>query len=66
MLLEALIIDDEAQVRRFVGLVLEDEGWEVSEAESAERAFEMLRERPWSVVFCDVVLEDFGGTSSIA
>jgi two-component system, NtrC family, response regulator AtoC len=56
MLMQALIIDDEAQVRRFVGQVLEDEGWEVSEAESAERAFEMLRERQWSVVFCDVVL----------
>jgi len=63
MLMQALIIDDEAQVRRFVGQVLEDEGWEVSEAESAECAFEMLRERQWSVVFCDVVLGGADGFS---
>src|SRR5712691_1663116 len=63
MLMQALIIDDEAQVRRFVGQVLQDEGWEVSEAESAERAFEMLRERQWSVVFCDVMLGGADGFS---
>lgn len=41
--MNALVIDDEAQVRGFVGTVLADEGWTVSEAESAEQAFEMLR-----------------------
>jgi len=56
MSLQALVIDDEAQVRRFVSQVLEDEGWEVSEASSAEQAFEMLPQREWSVVFCDVIL----------
>jgi two-component system response regulator AtoC len=63
MSMQALVVDDEAQVRRFVGQVLEDEGWEVSEADSAERAFEMLRERQWSVVFCDVVLGGADGFS---
>ncbi|PYS78213.1 MAG: hypothetical protein DMF66_07180 [Acidobacteria bacterium] len=61
--LHALIIDDEAQVRSFIGLVLSSEGWEVSEAESAERAFEMLREQDWSLVLCDVVL---GGESGFS
>jgi two-component system, NtrC family, response regulator AtoC len=58
--LHALIIDDEPQVRSFIALVLSSDGWEVSEAESAERAFEMLHEQDWSLVLCDVML---GGES---
>ncbi len=59
--MHALVIDDEPQLRRFVSEVLQDEGWEVTEAESAEQAFEMLRERDWGVVFCDVVLGGVNG-----
>jgi DNA-binding NtrC family response regulator len=58
--LHALVIDDEQQVRSFISLVLSSEGWEVSEAESAERAIEMLHEQDWSLVLCDVML---GGES---
>src|SRR5258706_13256509 len=61
--LQALVIDDEAQLRTFVGIALREDGWEVSEAESAEQAFEMLRERDWSVVFCDVMLGGADGFS---
>ena len=61
--LHALIIDDEPQVRSFISLVLSSEGWEVSEAESAERAFEMLHEQDWSLVLCDVML---GGESGFS
>ena len=63
MSIQALVIDDEAQVRKFVRQVLEDEGWEVSEAESAEHAFEMLRDKQWSVVFCDVMMGGADGFS---
>ena len=58
----ALVIDDEPQVRGFVSLVL-SEDWEVSEAESAERAFEMLGEREWALVVCDVMLGGEDGFS---
>ncbi|MFN2531334.1 MAG: sigma-54-dependent transcriptional regulator [Pyrinomonadaceae bacterium] len=61
--MNALVIDDEVQVRRFVAAVLRDEGWEVREAESAEQAFEMLREEDWGVVFCDVMLGGADGFS---
>src|SRR5438876_9486650 len=61
--MQALVIDDDQQVRGFVGHVLRDEGWEVSEAESAEQAFEMLRQRDWSAVFCDVVMGGANGFS---
>src|SRR5437868_5190017 len=58
--LQALVIDDEPQVREFVAEVLRDAGWAVDEAESAERAFELLRERLYTLVFCDVM---FSGTA---
>ena len=61
--MQALVIDDDQQVRGFVGHVLQDDGWEVSEAESAEQAFEMLRQRDWAVVFCDVILGGANGFS---
>ena len=63
MSMQALVIDDEAQIRRFVSQVLTEESWEVSEADSAERAFEMVRDRDWSVVFCDVRLGGADGFS---
>jgi two-component system response regulator AtoC len=61
--MHALVIDDEPQLRKFVSDVLQEEGWEVSEAESAEQAFEMLRERDWAVVFSDVMLGGVNGFS---
>jgi DNA-binding NtrC family response regulator len=61
--MQALVIDDDAQVRGFVSHVLGDNGWQVSQANSAEAAFEMLREQDWSTVFCDVVLGGADGFS---
>jgi len=58
----ALVIDDEPQVSRFIVEVLKRDGWQVSEAHTAEEAFEMP-ERNWSLIFCDVVL---GGTDGYA
>jgi len=51
-----LIIDDEPQLRHYLAQALSEDGWETSEAESAEQAFEMLREEHWPVVLCDVML----------
>ncbi|MFL6257537.1 MAG: sigma-54-dependent transcriptional regulator [Pyrinomonadaceae bacterium] len=55
--MKALVIDDNDLVRDNVAEVLRGEGWEVHEADSAERAFEMLGgEESWQLVFCDVKL----------
>ncbi len=43
--LYVLVIDDDPQVSGFVTEVLRSEGWNVSEAGTAEQAFEMLSER---------------------
>src|SRR5712664_3294168 len=58
-----LVIDDEPAITALVATVLRDEQWEVAEAESAEQAFEILRDRPWDLVFCDVQLGGADGFS---
>jgi two-component system response regulator AtoC len=63
MYFSALVIDDEASVRRFVSTILQEEGWDVCEADSAERAFEMLHEQDWAIVFCDVMMGGENGFS---
>ena len=63
MSFQALVIDDESQVRDFVATVLENEGWQVTSSSSAEDAFEKLDDANWSVVFCDVML---GGADGFA
>ena len=62
-LMQALVIDDDPQMRRFVSEVLRDEEWELTEAASAEEVFELMRERQWPVVFCDVILGGADGFS---
>ncbi|MGB9180974.1 MAG: sigma-54 dependent transcriptional regulator [Pyrinomonadaceae bacterium] len=61
--MEALVIDDEPQVRDFVAEVLRTNGWSVSEAATAEEAFKLIGEKRWSLVFCDVML---GGEDGFA
>lgn len=57
----ALVVDDEPQSRSFVAEILRTYGWNVSEAETAEEAFQMQDEHKWQLVFCDVMLGDTDG-----
>src|SRR5688500_20165028 len=61
--MQALIIDDEPQIRSFVSAVLQHDGWNTCEADSAELAFEILHDRNWAIVFCDVHLGGEDGFS---
>src|ERR1051326_5443516 len=54
--LKALVVDDDDLIRSNVAEILSNDGWEVTEAESAPRALELLRGYAWSLVFCDVRL----------
>jgi len=54
--MKALVVDDDDLIRSNVAEVLSNDGWEVTEAESAPRALELLRAYAWSLVFCDVRL----------
>ncbi|MCA1564337.1 MAG: sigma-54 dependent transcriptional regulator [Acidobacteria bacterium] len=64
--MKALVIDDEHVIRANVTEVLREDGWVVSEAESAEHAFELLGRETWALVFCDVKLGGDGGHDGFA
>jgi two-component system response regulator AtoC len=59
--LHALAIDDEPAITSLVAEVLRQEGWEVTEAASAEEAFTLLHTKNWGAVFCDVMLGGVDG-----
>lgn len=59
--LNALVVDDELQVRNFVAEILRTYGWNVSEVSTADEAFETLDKTKWLLVFCDVKLDDSDG-----
>jgi DNA-binding NtrC family response regulator len=59
--LRALVVDDDPEVRRVISGVLEDERWMVGEAESAERAKELLDRHSWMLIFLDKCLPDGDG-----
>lgn len=59
--MQALVVDDDPQICHFVADVLRADGWQVSVAETAARALEMIAEQRWSLVFCDVLLKGASG-----
>ena len=54
--MRALVVDDEAVIRDVVAQTLRADGWTVSEADSAESAFDLMKQQQWPLVFCDVKL----------
>lgn len=64
--LHALVIDDEPHITALVAEVLRDDGWETTEAASAEEAFKILQSQDWAAVFCDVRLGGADGFSVLS
>jgi DNA-binding NtrC family response regulator len=64
--LHALVIDDEPDITALVAEVLRDDGWETTEAASAEEAFTILQSQDWAAVFCDVRLGGADGFSVLS
>ncbi|MBX7174220.1 MAG: sigma-54 dependent transcriptional regulator [Pyrinomonadaceae bacterium] len=60
--LQALVIDDEKQVRGFIAEILRGDGWIVTEVGSADQAFDLINEN-WLLVICDVMLGEEDGYS---
>ncbi len=65
----ALVVDDEADVRKAVCLALEKSGYEVVEAEDGEKAIEVLNsdENPLKVdvIICDIRMPKINGVEAI-
>ncbi len=57
-----LVIDDEEQLRKALSRIIELEGYEVYQAETASQGLKMFeRENDFSLVICDVKLPDING-----
>src|SRR5512142_689787 len=61
-----LVVDDEKNIRRTLRMVLETEGYAVSEAESAEQALEILQAEPVDLGIFDVRLPGMDGLALLA
>src|SRR6266542_843496 len=61
-----LIVDDEANIRRALRMVLDPEGYAVLEAESAERALEILAAEPVDLAVFDVKLPGMDGLTLLS
>jgi DNA-binding response OmpR family regulator len=56
-----LAVEDDERIRTAVRLALEDEGWDVDEAESGEKALEIFGSGPFDVVLIDLMLPGIDG-----
>ncbi len=56
-----LIIEDEANIRKFLSVNLAARGYDVIEAEDAHRGLALLRETPPAVLLLDIKLPDMSG-----
>jgi DNA-binding response OmpR family regulator len=56
-----LAVEDDERIRTAVKMALEDEGWQVEEAETGEAALEAFNRRPTDVVLIDIMLPGVDG-----
>jgi len=56
-----LVVDDEEGIRRSLGDILEDEGYEVQTAETGREALRLAREENPDLIFLDIWLPDIDG-----
>jgi DNA-binding NtrC family response regulator len=63
-----LVVDDERNIRRTLGMVLEGEGYQVMEADSAERALDLLHrpDQPIDLAIFDLKLPGMSGLDALA
>jgi len=60
-----LIVDDESTIRQSLQGVLEDEGYQISLAESGEECLEILRKRAFDLALLDVWLPGMDGLETL-
>ncbi len=56
-----IVVDDESGIKTTLCGILEDAGYEVIGLEKGTEALQMIRERPFNVVICDIRLPDVSG-----
>jgi two-component system, NtrC family, nitrogen regulation response regulator NtrX len=63
--LSILVVDDEAGIRRSLADVLDDEGYEVSAAESGEACLDFLSKKSCDIILLDVWLPGMDGLQTL-
>ena len=61
----ALLVEDEPQIRRFVRVALEEEGWQIFEAETMRRGLVDAGTRHPTLIILDLGLPDGDGTEFV-
>ena len=57
-----LIVDDDAEIRKVLGIYLENEGYEILKAENGEQALKFIDENEISLVLLDIMMPGMNGT----
>lgn len=63
--MKVVIIDDEAQVRRALGNVLLQSGFDVEEASNGQKGMALLENEPVEIVLTDIFMPDKDGIETI-
>jgi len=63
--MQILIVDDEGNLRRMLRALLEEEGYSVQEAASAEEGLRLVRSEPPEVILLDLALPGMSGLEAL-
>ena len=62
MIINALIVDDDPEIRNTLTIILENESYIVETAENGKKAIQMCEKTPFDIALIDVELPDIKGT----
>ena len=60
-----MILDDDRHVRKSLAMMLEDEGYDITEVESAEDAMKTIEQEQFALIIVDLRLPGMNGTEFI-
>lgn len=62
-----LIVDDEKDIRKLVGIYLKRQGYQILEAENGKQAIDLVRENSYiDLIIMDIMMPEMSGTESCA
>jgi len=61
-----LLVDDETDLRTMLGLMLAEEGYEISHAGNGKDALKLHRENPFHLIVTELILKDKDGFETLA
>ena len=61
-----LLVDDETDLRTMLGLMLADEGYEISHAANGKDAIKLHRENPFDLIVTELILNEKNGFETLA